>query len=69
MNVITKTIDAGNGREITVETGKLAKQSDGSVVVKCGGTMILATVVSSQEAKEGNENAAISMCLLCLEIL
>ncbi|MCG8574789.1 MAG: polyribonucleotide nucleotidyltransferase [Flavobacteriales bacterium] len=53
MNVITKTIDAGNGREISVETGKLAKQSDGSVVVKCGGTMILATVVSSQEAKDG----------------
>jgi polyribonucleotide nucleotidyltransferase len=53
MNVITKSIDAGNGREITVETGKLAKQADGSVVVKCGGTMILSTVVSSKEAKEG----------------
>ncbi len=53
MNIITKTIDAGNGREITVETGKLAKQADGSVVLKCGGTMILATVVSSPDAKEG----------------
>ena len=53
MNIITKTIDVGNGREITVETGKLAKQADGAVVVKCGGTMILATVVSAKEAKEG----------------
>jgi polyribonucleotide nucleotidyltransferase len=53
MNVITKTVDAGNGREISVETGKLAKQADGAVVVRCGGTMILATVVSAQEAKEG----------------
>ena len=52
MNVITKTIDLGNGTEISVETGKLAKQSDGSVVVKAGGTMILATVVSNKEAKE-----------------
>lgn len=53
MNIVTKSIDAGNGRVIEVETGKLAKQSDGSVVVKCGGTMILATVVSSPEAKDG----------------
>ncbi len=53
MNVITKTIDLGNGRQISVETGKLAKQADGAVVVKCGGTMILSTVVSSREAKEG----------------
>lgn len=53
MNVITKTIDVGNGREISVETGKLAKQADGSVVVRSGGTVILATVVSSKEAKEG----------------
>ncbi len=53
MNVITKTIDLGNGRQISVETGKLAKQADGAVVVKCGGTMILSTVVSSTEAKEG----------------
>ncbi len=34
MNVITKTIDVGNGREISVETGKLAKQADGSVVAR-----------------------------------
>jgi polyribonucleotide nucleotidyltransferase len=53
MNVITKTIDVGNGREITVETGKLAKQADGSVVVSCGGTMILSTVVSNEGARDG----------------
>lgn len=50
--VITKKIVLKDGREITIETGKLAKQADGSVVVKMGGTMILATVVSSKEAKE-----------------
>lgn len=53
MNVITKTVDPGNGRSISVETGKLAKQADGSVVVKCGGTMILSTVVSNKDAKDG----------------
>ena len=52
MNVITKTIELADGRTITIETGKLAKQADGSVVVKMGNTMILATVVSAQEAKE-----------------
>ena len=52
MNVITKTIDLGDGRSITVETGKLAKQADGSVVLTMGKTMLLATVVSAQEAKE-----------------
>ncbi len=50
---ITKTIDLGDGREISVETGKLAKQADGSVVVRQGDTMILATIVSSKEAMEG----------------
>ncbi len=43
----------GDGRTITIETGKLAKQADGSVVVKQGETMLLATVVSAKEAKEG----------------
>lgn len=52
-NVIRKTIDLGDGRTIEIETGKLAKQADGSVVVKMGDTMLLATVVSSKEAKEG----------------
>ena len=49
---IQKTIDLGDGRTIEIETGKLAKQADGSVVVKMGNTMLLATVVSAEEAKE-----------------
>ncbi len=53
MNIITKTIDLGDGRTISIETGKLAKQADGSVVVKMGDTMLLATVVAKQEAQEG----------------
>ncbi len=53
MNVITKTIKLSDGREITIETGKLAKQADGSVVVRMGNTMLLATVVSSKTAREG----------------
>ncbi len=47
-----KTIDLADGRTITIETGKLAKQADGSVVVRMGETMLLATVVSAHEAKE-----------------
>lgn len=47
------SFDIGDGRIVTLETGKLAKQADGAVVVKLGDTMILATVVSSKEAKEG----------------
>ncbi|TND01580.1 MAG: polyribonucleotide nucleotidyltransferase [Bacteroidetes bacterium] len=50
---IQKTFDIGDGRTITIETGKLAKQADGSVVVKMGKTMLLATVVSAPEAKPG----------------
>ncbi len=50
---ITHTFNIGDGRTITLETGKLAKQADGSVVVKMGDTMLLATVVSAKEAKEG----------------
>ncbi len=52
MNIITKKIDIGNNRTIEIETGKLAKQADGSIVVKQGDTMLLATVVSAKEAKE-----------------
>jgi len=51
-NLYTKDIDLGDGRTITVETGKLAKQADGSVVVKMGKTMLLATVVSAKEQKK-----------------
>jgi len=49
---ITKKFDLGDGRTISIETGKLAKQSDGSVVVRMGDTMLLATVVSKKEAGE-----------------
>ena len=52
-NAITKTIFLPDGREITIETGKLAKQADGAVVVKMGNTMLLAAVVSNKEAREG----------------
>ncbi len=52
MNVITKTIELADGRTITLETGKLAKQADGAVVVKMEDTMLLATVVSAREARE-----------------
>ncbi len=49
---IIKTIDLGDGRTISIETGRLAKQADGAVVVRSGDTMLLATVVSAKEAKE-----------------
>ncbi len=52
-NVIKKTVNLPDGREIEIETGKLAKQADGSVVLKMGKTMLLATVVSNRDAKEG----------------
>ena len=52
-NIFTKTFDIGNGQNVTIETGKLARQADGSVVLRCGDTMILATVVSAREAKPG----------------
>ncbi|MCX7986744.1 MAG: polyribonucleotide nucleotidyltransferase [Bacteroidales bacterium] len=51
-NQVTQTIDLGDGREIILETGKLAKQADGSVVVRMGRTILLATVVAAKEAKE-----------------
>jgi len=51
-NVVQKTIELGDGRTITLETGKLAKQADGSIVLRMGKTMLLATVVSSKDAKE-----------------
>ncbi|HNW97816.1 MAG TPA: polyribonucleotide nucleotidyltransferase [Bacteroidales bacterium] len=49
---IQKTFDLGDGRQITIETGKLAKQADGSAVVKMGDTMLLATIVTKKEAAE-----------------
>ncbi|PWL31936.1 polyribonucleotide nucleotidyltransferase [uncultured Roseivirga sp.] len=50
--IVTKSIKMPDGAEITIETGKLAKQADGSVVVRMGNTMLLATVVSATDAKE-----------------
>jgi polyribonucleotide nucleotidyltransferase len=47
-----KIIDLGDGRTITLETGRMARQADGSVLLKMGKTMLLATAVSSREAKE-----------------
>lgn len=53
MNIgLKKSITTG-GKEISIETGKLAKQADGAVVLRMGDTMILATVVAAKEAKEG----------------
>ncbi|WP_090625795.1 polyribonucleotide nucleotidyltransferase [Parapedobacter indicus] len=60
-NEIKTTIDMGAGRQIEVSTGKLAKQADGSVVVKQGNTMLLATVVSAQEAKPGTDFLPLSV--------
>ena len=50
---IKKTIELGDGRVITLETGKLAKQADGAVELRMNNTMLLATVVSAKEAGEG----------------
>ena len=52
MNIVKKTIELSDGRVIEIETGKLAKQADGSVVVKMGGTMLLATVTCAKDAKD-----------------
>lgn len=60
-NVITKSCKLPDGREITIETGKLARQADGSVVLKMGNTMLLATVVSAQEGKEGADFLPLSV--------
>lgn len=51
--VTKEIIDLGDGRTISIETGKLAKQADGSVVVRMGDTMLLATVVSARKASPG----------------
>lgn len=61
MNVIKRSFDIGDGRTIEIETGKLAKQADGSVVVRMGDTMLLATVVSSIGAKPGTDFLPLSV--------
>ncbi len=59
--VVTKTCKLPDGREITIETGKLARQADGSVVLRMGNTMLLASVVSSPDAKEGTDFLPLSV--------
>ncbi len=58
---IQKKIDLGDGKIITIETGKLAKQADGAVVVTMGQTMLLATVVARKEAMEGQSFLPLSV--------
>ncbi len=61
MNVVTKTITLGDGRTISIETGKLAKQADGSVMVRMGNTMLLATVCSAKDAAPGTDFMPLSV--------
>lgn len=58
---ITKTFQLADGRSISMETGKLAKQADGSVVVRMGDCMVLATVVSNKNGKEGADFLPLSV--------
>lgn len=51
----SKSFDIGDGREITLETGRLARQADGAVTVKMGNSILLATVVANEEPKEGQD--------------
>jgi polyribonucleotide nucleotidyltransferase len=60
-NIKEKNIDLGNGRIITLETGRLARQADGSVLLKMGKTMLLATVVAAKEAKEDTDFMPLSV--------
>ncbi len=55
MNVITKTLQLADGRTITIETGKLAKQADGSVVLRMNNTVLLATVCAAKDAVPGTD--------------
>lgn len=55
MNVITKTVQLPDGRTISIETGKVAKQADGSAVVRLGNTVLLATVCAAKDAVPGTD--------------
>ncbi len=55
MNVITKTVSLPDGRTISIETGKLAKQADGAVMLRMGNTMLLATVCGAKDANPGTD--------------
>ncbi|TSA26344.1 MAG: polyribonucleotide nucleotidyltransferase, partial [Bacteroidetes bacterium] len=61
MNPIVKKFQLNDGREITIETGRLARQADGAVVVKMGGTMLLATVVAKPDAAENVDYMPLSV--------
>lgn len=55
MNVITKTVQLNDGRTITIETGKVAKQADGAAVIRMGNTVLLATVCAAKDAVPGTD--------------
>ena len=55
MNVVTKNVALPDGRVITIETGKLAKQADGAVMLRLGNTMLLATVCAAKDAVPGTD--------------
>ena len=55
MNVITKTVSLPDGRTISIETGKVAKQADGSVMLRMGNTVLLATVCAAKDAVPGTD--------------
>ena len=55
MNVITKTVSLPDGRTISIETGKVAKQADGSVLLRMGNTVLLATVCAAKDAVPGTD--------------
>ena len=60
INPIVKTIELPDGRTITLETGKLAKQADGSVMLRMGNTMLLATVCAAKDAVPGTDFPVVS---------
>ena len=60
-NAVRKIITLADGRQIEIETGKLAKQADGAVVVRMGKTMLLATVVAAKDAKEDTDFMPLSV--------
>ena len=53
LKVATQTIALKDGRTISIETGKLAKQADGSILLRMGDTVLMATVVSNKKLREG----------------
>ena len=55
MNVITKSVQLPDGRTITIETGKVAKQADGAAVLRMGNTVLLATVCAAKDAVPGTD--------------